>query len=41
MINDVMGADNENKEEGYGDYGDYGNEGAGFTKEQEAEYDFM
>ena len=33
MISDVMGNDN--------DYGDYGDEGAGFTREQEAAYDFM
>jgi hypothetical protein len=31
MINDVMGAD---------EFGDYGEEG-GFTREQEADYDFM
>ena len=32
MINDVMGAD---------EYGDYGDEGQGFRRENEAEYDFM
>jgi hypothetical protein len=32
MISDVMGAD---------DYGDYGDEGAGFKREGEAEFDFM
>ena len=32
MINDVMG----------GDYGDeYGDEGTGFKREEEADYDFM
>ena len=36
MINDVMG--NEYEDE-YGEYGDYGDEG--FTKEKEANYDFM
>ena len=35
MINDVMGV-------GADDYGDYGNEtGATFTRESEADYDFM
>ena len=38
MINDVMGKDDN---DAYGDYGDYGNEGQGFTREQEAGYDFM
>ena len=33
MINDVMGNDDE--------YGDYGDEGAGFKREQEGDYDFM
>ena len=34
MISDVMGADPD-------DYGDYGDEGAGFKREEEANYDFM
>ena len=34
MVNDVMG-----KTDDYGDYGD--EEGAAFTREQEAAYDFM
>jgi len=34
MVNDVMGNDPD-------DYGDYGDEGTGFTREQEAAYDFM
>ena len=35
MINDVMGNIDGD------DYGDYGDEGAAFTRENEAEYDFM
>ena len=34
MVNDVMGNEPD-------DYGDYGEEGAAFTREQEAAYDFM
>ena len=34
MISDVMGADPD-------DYGDYGDEGQGFKREEEANYDFM
>jgi hypothetical protein len=34
MISDVMGADPD-------DYGDYGDEGHGFRREEEANYDFM
>lgn len=34
MINDVMGVGDD-------EYGDYGNETGGFTREEEADYDFM
>lgn len=37
MINDVMGTNAEAED----DYGDYGDEGQGFKRENEGEYDFM